>query len=77
MEDDDEIGGIAVHPLMELCPDELPELPVLVNGGNGIATGVGPCSWLIGGSCGLVIGGDVHEGVAADADTLDPTMLTM
>ena len=40
-EDEDEIGGIAVHPLIELCPDELSVLPLLVNGGNGIVSRIG------------------------------------
>ena len=38
IEDEDEMGGTAVQPLIELCPDELPELPLLVKGGKGMVT---------------------------------------
>ena len=38
IEDEDEMGGTAVQPLIELCPDELPELPLLVKGGKGMLT---------------------------------------
>lgn len=43
-EEDDEIGGTATHPLMELCPDELPELPLLFKGGGGPVALVCPCN---------------------------------
>ena len=43
-EEGDEIGGTAAQPLMELCPNELPELPLLFKGGNGTVALLCPCN---------------------------------
>ena len=76
-EDDDEIGGTAVQPLIELCPDELPELPLLVKGGRGTVIFPWLGNWLIGVIAMFITGGDVDAEVAADAETLEPAILIM
>ena len=64
-----------MHPLMELCPDEDPELPLLVKGGNGIVTLFCPCIWLIVFIVILVVGRDVETDVATVAEVLEPAIL--
>ena len=76
-EEDDEIGGTAVQPLIELCPDELPELPLLVKGGRGTVMLPWLGNWLIGVIAMFITGGDVEAEVVADAETLEPAILIM
>ena len=75
--DDEGMGGTAVYPLIELWPDELPELPLLVNGGRGTVIFSWICCWFIGVIAIFITGGDVEADVAADAETLEPAMFIM
>ena len=76
-DEDDEIGGMAVQPLIELCPEEVPELPLLVNGGKGTVPLPCSCNWFIVGNVVFMVGGAIEVEVPAEAETLDPAILMM